>query len=73
MPPPLRLPLSETIFPPYASLPCRLSLCRAFAAYPTVVGYGRSAWSVFCLAGLRWFPRGRLPPYAGRCSPFPMS
>ena len=70
---PLQLPLSETIFPPCVSLPYPLSPCRAFAAFPVSPGCGLPAWSVSYLAGLRWFPRGRLPPYAGRCSPFPAS
>ena len=73
MQPPLRLPFSETIFPVCALFPCPPSPFGASAAYPTVVGCGRSAWSVSCLAVPLSFPRGRLPPYAGRCSPFPMS
>ena len=71
--PPLRLPFSETIFPACALCPCPLSPCRASVAFPVSPGCGLPAWSVFCLAGLQWFPRGRLLPYAGRCSPLSAS
>ena len=70
MPPPLRLPFSETIFPACALCPCRLFPCRASAAFPVSPGCGLPAWAVSYLAGFDGFLVVGYLPMQGGVLPF---